>query len=200
MLTLSSESKSRAFAGAWWLALGLFVVALGPPAYALDQASFIDNWIKVFDETTNLTLTLQKARLAKDLPAALENLPAKLRGSGIEVSRVTPGSQVRLGAKMVPVEGQLWWEHFEGANQRPFVDVIEFKDEALAKRVYDRRWPTTFGMNSPQGTYTVIVTLGAQNGLDAVSVIVLRGPYLFNFGMGIPFRVRVNFQQNGTPE
>jgi C-terminal processing protease CtpA/Prc len=198
MLTLLSKTKSTLLSGSHWFTLGLFVVALGLPADAQDQVSFIDNWIKVFDGSANLSLTLQKARLAKDLPAALENLPAKLHGSGIEVSRVTPGFQVRLGAKMVPVEGQLWWEHFEGAKQRPFVDVIEFKDEASAKRAYDRRWPITCGGSF--ANYSIFVTLNAENGLDAVSVITLRGRYLFNFGMGIPFRVTVNFQQNGTPE
>jgi hypothetical protein len=44
------------------------------------------------------------------------------------------------------------------------------------------------------------MTLEAQNGLDAVAAFALRGHYLFNFGMGIPFLIRAGFKENNSPE
>jgi C-terminal processing protease CtpA/Prc len=198
MLTLSSKLKSRAFAGVWWLALGLFVVALGLPADAQGQVTFTDNFQKVMDRTADLIPTLQNERLAKDLPGALEKLPAMLRKAGIEVGAVTPGSQIRLGAKMVPVEGQLWWKHFEGTKQCPWVDVIAFGDEESAKRVFDLRRQGHSGYYSPD--HMSFITLGAPKGLDAVAVIVLRGRYLFNFGMGVPFGIKPGINEGNSPD
>jgi hypothetical protein len=180
---------------------GLLVItlsALASPASVPGQVSFWDNFRKVMDRTADLIPSLQKERLAKDLPAALENLPAMLRNSGIEVALATAGPQVRLGAKMVPVEGQLWWKHFEGAKQRPWVDAIEFKDEESAKRVFDLRRQMFSGNAMPD--HTSFIALEAQNGLDAVAVIVLRGRYLFNFGMGVPFRIRSGVKGENSPE
>jgi hypothetical protein len=57
----------------------------------------MDNFGKVTDRPADLTRPPQRARLAKDLPSALESLPAMLRNSGIEVIPKTPGTEVRLG-------------------------------------------------------------------------------------------------------
>jgi C-terminal processing protease CtpA/Prc len=99
---------------------------------------------------------------------------------------------------MVPVEGDLWWKHFEGAKQRPWIDLIEFKDEESAKRVFDQRGQWHSGAKFPD--YFVFTTLKAESGLDAVAAVVLRGRYLFNFGLGIPFKVRFGDEGNNSPE
>ena len=136
---------------------GVTLLLLASPRHALTQPSFMDNFRKVMDRPGDLTRPLQQARLAKDLPSALESLPAMLRNSGIEVIPKTPGTEVRLGAKMVPVEGQVWWKHFEGAKQRPWIDVIEFKDEESAKRIFDQRGQWHSGAKFPD--YFVFTTL-----------------------------------------
>lgn len=118
---------------------GVTLLLLASPTHAQTQPSLMDNLRKVMDRSGDLTRSLQQARLAKALPSALESLPAMLRNSGIEVVSETPGTEVRLGTKMVPVEGQVWWKHFEGTKQRPWIDVIEFKDEESAKRIFDQR-------------------------------------------------------------
>lgn len=133
----------------------------------------MDNFRKVIDRPGDLIRPLQQARLAKDLQSAFENLPAILRNSGIEVASKTAGPQIRLGVKMVPVEGQLWWKHFEGAKQRPWIDLIEFKNEESAKRVFGQRGQWHSGAKSPD--YFVFTTLKVENGLDAVAAVVLRG-------------------------
>ncbi|MGA2607069.1 MAG: S41 family peptidase [Terriglobia bacterium] len=177
---------------------GVTLTLLTSPTHAQTQPSFMDNFRKVMDRPGDLTRPLQQARLAKDLPSALESLPAMLRNSGIEVIPKTPGTEVRLGAKMVPVEGQVWWKHFEGAKQRPWIDVIEFKDEESAKRIFDQRGQWHSGAKFPD--YFVFTTLRVPNGLDAVAAIVLRGRYLFNFGFGIPFKVRFADEGSNSPE
>jgi carboxyl-terminal processing protease len=178
--------------------LGVTLSLLASPTDAQDQPSFMDNFRKVTDRPVDLTRPLQQARLAKDLPSALESLPAMLRNSGVGVVSKTPGTEVRLGAKLVPVEGQVWWKHFEGEKQRPWIDVIEFKEGESAKRIFDQRGQWHSGVKFPD--YFVFTTLRVPNGLDAVAAIVLRGRYLFNFGFGIPFKVRFGDEGNNSPE
>jgi C-terminal processing protease CtpA/Prc len=141
---------------------------------------------------------LQQARLAKDLLGALETLPAKLGSFRIGVAPTPPGSQVRLGAKLVPLEGQLWWKHFEGGKERPWIDVIEFKDAESAKRVFDQRGQWHSG--AKLADYSAFITLKAENGLDAVTAIVLRDRYLFNFGFAIPFKIKSGDDGSNSPE
>lgn len=201
MLTLPSRTKTTLLSGPRWVTLGLFVITLlvlGPRADAQGQVTFMDNFQKVCDRPADLTRPLRQARLANNLPGALENLVAMLRNSGVEVAPATPGPQVRLGAKMVPVEGQVWWKHFEGAKQHPWIDVIEFKDEESAKRAFDQRRQWHSGTTAPD--YFVFITLKVENGLDAVAAVVLRGRYLFNFGLGIPFKVTSGGEGNNSPE
>jgi C-terminal processing protease CtpA/Prc len=121
-----------------------------------------------------------------------------LRKSRIDVAEGPPGSQLRIGAKMLPADGQVSWTHFEGAKQRPWIDVIEFKDEESAKRVFDqgRQWRS--GARTPN--YMVFTTIKVANGLDAVGAVVLRDRYLFNFGLGIPFKVRFAEEGNNSQE
>ena len=76
---------------------GVTLTLLTSPTHAQTQPSFMDNFRKVMDRPGDLTRPLQQARLAKDLPSALESLPAMLRNSGIEVIPKTPGTEVRLG-------------------------------------------------------------------------------------------------------
>jgi C-terminal processing protease CtpA/Prc len=158
----------------------------------------MENFKKVTDRPVELTRPLLQARLAKDLPSALESLPAMLRNCGVAVAPMTPGSQIRLGAKMVPVEGQLWWKHFEGANQRPWIDVIQFKDDQSAKGVFGQRRQWHSGATYPD--FFVFITIKAQNTLDAVAAVVQRGGYLFNFGFGIPFKIKSGDEGNNSPE
>jgi carboxyl-terminal processing protease len=177
------------------IAAGLIFVR---PTKLPGQVSFMDNFRKVTDVPADLTHPLQQARLTKDLPGALERLPAKLSNSRIDVAPTRPGSQVRLGAKLVPVEGQLWWKHFEGAKRRPWIDVIEFKDAESAQRVFDQRGQWHSGAKFAD--YSVFITLKAENGLDAVAAIVLRDRYLFNFGLAIPFKIKSGDDGNNSPE
>jgi len=144
---------------------GVTLLLLASPTHAQTQPSFMDNLRKVMDRPGDLTRPLQQARLAKALPSALESLPAMPRNSGIEVVSEAPGTEVLLGAKMVPVEGQVWWKHFEGTKQRPWIDVIEFKDEESAKRIFDRRRQWYSGAKFPD--YFVFTTLRVSNGLGS---------------------------------
>lgn len=201
MLKENSSQENFILLSHRWLMAGLLIMTLAVsalPAAEHGQIGFLDNMQKVIDRTGDFIPPLQNARLVKDVPTALESLPARLRNSGIEVDAVTPGAQVRLGAKMVPVDGYVWWKHFEGAKQRPWVDVIEFKDDTSAKRVFDLRRQMYSG--NAFANHTSLVSLEAQNGLDAVATIVLRGRYLFNFGMGIPFRIRSSIRETNSPE
>ena len=70
--------------------LGVRLLLLASPTHAQDQPSFMGNFRKVMGRPADFTRPLQRARLAKDLPSAIESLPAMLGDSGVEVVSKAP--------------------------------------------------------------------------------------------------------------
>jgi len=168
------------------------------PGRADTGSSYMDNFRKICDQPLSLIEFLRSARLAEDLSSGSRYVPNALREIGFEVVTQPVGKEIRIGAKRMPVEGHLFWAHFETSDQRPWVDFIEFESEEACKAVFDKRRQWHSGRTYPE--YFSFITIKNDNGLDAVSIIVKRDHCLFNFGFAIPFKIKVLEEGNNEPE
>ncbi|MEW6753494.1 MAG: S41 family peptidase [Candidatus Latescibacterota bacterium] len=159
------------------------------------------NVAKICRQPVPLATFLRTGRLADGLDAAASGIPAQLVALGLTVREKPPGARIRLGANRVPMAGQVTWRHFEGTDSRLWIDVVGFATEDTCFAIYDKSKQWHSGLQDPR--YFVFMTIRNEEGMDAVTAIVRRGPHLLSAGVPIPFRVlcpAVGEGENTAPE
>ena len=169
-------------------AMTFFTLAFATvPGRADFTPAYMDNFEKICHQPLILINFLRSLPLSEDLDTASMRIPEALRKIGFEVVAKPTSKIMRIGAKMVPVEGHVFWAHFEVSDQRPWIDIVEFENQDACKAVFDQRYQGHSG--TPRSEYFSFYTYKAEKGWDAVSTIIKRDRTLFNFGFAIHFNI-----------
>ena len=190
-----------------FLIVGATAVAGGPAGLASDPTvpdrpaygpTYMDNFHKIVERPAAMIDFLRNGPLDGDLEGAALRLPEALRAAGFAVTEKSPGTEIRLGGKTVPVEGHLVWKRFEAPGGRPWIDLLEFETEAACRALMGQRGQWHSGVTRPDSFH--FFTIRSATGMDAVAAIVRRGARLFNFGVDIPFAILAPDDGANTPE
>ena len=156
------------------------------PSHVSGDATPMDIFKKACDQPMALAEFLHDKPLTRNLKEAAQRIPDALKGIGIKVAATPAEEKIRIGARIRSIEGQVSWSHFEGAGMRPWIDIVEFESTEACETAFKKKKQWYSGRNSPD--YRMFMTHKSKDGLDAVSTIIKRGNFLFNFGYAIPFK------------
>ena len=99
---------------------------------------------------------------------------------------------------MIPIPQANWWKRLEAPESRSWIDVIEVPDEAAAARIPHQWRQPHSGIPYPDAF--TLIALQAENGLDAVGSVAVRGRHVISLGVGLPFRVKLWEKPGNSPE
>ena len=130
---------------------------------------------------------LGRAPLGPDLSVAVEQTAADLRSTGLELLAKSPGQQVRIGKRLLPVDHPKSWSHYEDRGRKAWMDVIEFEDADTIRTTLENAAQWKIGMRT--GESFALITFQRNPGEDVVAAGLRHDRYLFNFGIALPFTI-----------
>jgi carboxyl-terminal processing protease len=170
----------------------------GTPDPEPTAPTYMDNFRKIVDQPLPMIEFLQEGPLDGDLDSAALRLPEELSTAGFPVEEKTPGPEIRIGGKTVPVEEHVAWKHFETTGGGTWIDLLEFESEAACRELMGRRGQWHSGATWPDSFR--FFTIRSSSGRNAVAAVVRSGTRLFNFGVDIPFEILHPDDGDNTPE
>jgi carboxyl-terminal processing protease len=165
------------------------VLALLAAATALcAQTKPEDVATRFFDRVAGLTGKLRTVGLRPNLGAlTLDGFTAKPHALS---------GDLQVGAKLLPVTATSW-TRLESADHA-WIDIVELaSDDAASKLPEQWRQPNT-GQNFSDAFS--LIALNNTNGLDSTGAVAIRGRYVINVGVAIPFAVHMWMNPGNTPD
>ena len=164
-----------------------FCIGIANAQEKTESPTYMENFRRICSKSKPRTEKILKQPITNDFAYVAESLVSVSKKSGSPLSEKPLPEKLRIGANRVDVKDAKTWKHFESTDRRIWIDIIEFKNEEAAVAVMKQRFqPHSGTMSNEESTFTTIMCNEKRN---SVNSIMRRGPFIFNAGRSLPFKV-----------
>lgn len=164
----------------------LTLLPLCVAAAAQEAPSSLEIMQTLIERAKPLASTLLRVPVREDLRTAIR----------LSLRETLPGSDLRIGAKIVTPDQVVWRRHFEAAAMQPWVDILEFQTPAKAAKAFREGRQLHSGLPAP-GFFLFLTSSAAAN-RSAVCALVQPQRWLFTVCSATA--VAIDFKHNSAAE